>query len=107
MPRSNLKFVKLFLVGVVLFLSACAPDTDSQYSGHRQESSNMSLLGQHDLQGRSAYQPVIERQGELWVAYIGLMGGQAKNEMTGNVEVDDRANTGMHILELTGVEWAK
>ena len=79
-------FVKLFLIAVILSVSACAPDTDTQYSGHPEESSNMSLLGHHDLQGRSAYQPVIERQGEQWVAYIGLMGGQAKNEMTGNVE---------------------
>jgi len=79
-------FVKIFLIAVILSVSACAPDTDTQYSGHPEESSNMSLLGHHDLQGRSAYQPVIERQGDQWIAYIGLLGGQARNDVTGDVE---------------------
>ncbi len=79
-------FVKIFLIAVILSVSVFAQDTDTQYAGHPEEGWNMSLLGHHDLQGRSAYQPVIERQGDKWVAYIGLMGGQAKNEVTGNVE---------------------
>ncbi len=79
-------FVKIFLIAVILSVSVFAQDTDTQYAGHPEEGWNMSLLGHHDLQGRSAYQPVIERQGDRWVAYIGLMGGQAKNEVTGNVE---------------------
>ena len=79
-------FVKLFLIAVILSVSACAQDTDTHDAGHPEESWNMSLLGQHDLQGRSAYQPVIEHQGDRWVAYIGLLGGQAKNAVTGNVE---------------------
>ncbi len=76
----------LSLIAMILSVSVLAQDTDTQYAGHPEEGRNMSLLGHHDLQGRSAYQPVIERQGELWVAYIGLMGGQAKNDVTGNVE---------------------
>ena len=76
----------LSLIAVILSVSACAQDTDTQYAGHPEERRNMSLLGHHDLQGRPAYQPVIEQQGDQWVAYIGLMGGQAKNDVTGNVE---------------------
>lgn len=43
--------------------------------GHPEEGRNMALVGYHDLQGRAAYQPVIQRQDGRWIAYVGLMGG--------------------------------
>ena len=46
----------------------------------------MALVGQHDLQGRSAYQPVIHSQGGRWIAYIGHHGGKALNPVAGRVE---------------------
>src|SRR3984893_17182232 len=39
------------------------------------EARNMRLVGSHDLQARSAYQPVIQPQGNRWIAYIGHHGG--------------------------------
>ena len=48
--------------------------------------SNMSLVGYNDLQSRSAYQPVIQKQGERWIAYVGHHGGQQLNPLTGKVE---------------------
>ena len=50
------------------------------------ESKNMELVGAETLQGRSAYQPVIQRQGNRWVAYIGLHIGTALNPLTGKTE---------------------
>lgn len=47
---------------------------------------NMRLLGHDGLQGRSAYQPVIYRQGARWLAYVGHHGGVAPNPLTGQVE---------------------
>ena len=35
------------------------------------EARDMRLVGFHDLGGRGAYQPVIQRQGERWIAYVG------------------------------------
>ena len=35
------------------------------------EKKNMDLVGYNDLQARSAYQPVIQKQGDRWIAYIG------------------------------------
>jgi len=35
------------------------------------EARDMRLVGFHDLGGRGAYQPVIHRQGERWIAYVG------------------------------------
>ncbi|NBS60168.1 MAG: hypothetical protein EBS65_24640, partial [Betaproteobacteria bacterium] len=48
-----------------------------------EEKLNLSLVGAHDLAGRSAYQPVIERQGARWIAYVGHHGGSAVNRVTG------------------------
>ena len=30
----------------------------------------MALVGYHDLQARSAYQPTIQQQGNRWIAYL-------------------------------------
>jgi hypothetical protein len=35
------------------------------------ESLNMELVGTNDLQARSAYQPIIQRQGNRWILYAG------------------------------------
>jgi hypothetical protein len=48
--------------------------------------SNMDLVGYNDLQSRSAYQPVIQKQGDRWIAYIGHHGGEAMNPQTGKME---------------------
>src|SRR5512140_2324603 len=50
------------------------------------DSKNMELIGYSDLQGRSAYQPIIHRQGGKWIAYIGLHEGIELNPLTGNKE---------------------
>ncbi len=52
------------------------------------EHKNMRLVGHHDLQGRSAYQPVIQQQGSRWIAYVGHHAGSAQNGLTGRVEVN-------------------
>lgn len=41
------------------------------------ESKNMKLVGFNNLQGRSAYQPLIVNQGGRYIAYIGHHGGQS------------------------------
>lgn len=46
----------------------------------------MRLVGQDDLQARSAYQPVIHRQGGRWIAYVGHHGGSRVNALTGRTE---------------------
>jgi len=49
-------------------------------------SSNMDLVGYSDLQSRSAYQPVVHKQGARWIAYIGHHGGEALNPLNGKME---------------------
>jgi len=74
--------------GPMLFTAAQAQD--------RAEANNMSLVGYHDLQGRSAYQPLVHAQGGRWIAYIGLHGGQSPNALTRQTEA-----SGTAILDVT------
>src|SRR5215472_10277853 len=65
----------------LILLAACGATAQQ---GARQ--SNMALAGYSDLQGRSAYQPVIQKQGNRWIAYIGHHGGVQMNPLTGKSE---------------------
>src|SRR5258706_9215606 len=47
------------------------------------EKHDMELVGYDDLQGRSAYQPLVHRQGGRWIAYIGHHGGRSRNPLSG------------------------
>src|SRR2546430_17199934 len=60
------------------------------------ESRDMELVGFHDLQGRSAYQPLVHRQGDRWIAYSGHHGGRSRNPLSGTEEPN-----GTSILDVT------
>jgi len=60
------------------------------------ESHDMRLVGQHDLQARSAYQPLIVKQGDRFIAYVGHHGGSKPNALTGAAE-----RNGTSILDVT------
>jgi hypothetical protein len=60
------------------------------------KSKNMDLVGYNDLQARSAYQPIVHRQGNRWIAYVGHHGGSALNPLTGVVE-----GNGTSIIDVT------
>jgi hypothetical protein len=69
--------------------------------GHGAAAHDMALVGAHDLQARSAYQPVVHRQGDRWIAYIGHHGGtdarpKPLNSLTGAEEF-----SGTSILDVT------
>jgi len=59
--------------GAISFLSAPAP-AQVQTIGADPESKNMRVVGFHDLQARSAYQPTIARQGNRYILYVGHHG---------------------------------
>src|SRR6185503_13412809 len=61
------------------------------------EKSNMELLGSDALQGRSAYQPTIQKQGDRWILYVGHHGGKAVNPLNGGAAEDN----GTSILDVT------
>ena len=60
------------------------------------EKSNMELVGSNDLQARSAYQPVVHKQGDRFIAYVGHHGGTSINTLTARPEAN-----GTSILDVT------
>jgi hypothetical protein len=78
------------LLGVFLLLGFSHLTTPAT-AQPRAEAKDMALVGHHDLQARSAYQPVIHSQGGRWIAYIGHHGGtkdvpKPRNALTGAEE---------------------
>jgi hypothetical protein len=68
---------------------------------HPAEARNMELVGQHDLQARSAYQPTVQNQDGRWILYVGHHGGTTQdprplNALTGRPEFN-----GTSILDVT------
>jgi hypothetical protein len=57
----------------------------SRHPGHAAEARDMRLVGLNDLQARSAYQPIVHKQGSRWIAYIGHHGGTAPNPQNGGI----------------------
>jgi hypothetical protein len=66
------------------------------------QASNMKLAGYNDLQGRTAYQPVIQRQGARWIAYVGHHGDRRLNPLTGKQE-----DNGTSVIDVTDVHAPK
>src|SRR5712692_11341680 len=63
---------------------------------NKAEKRNMELVGYNDLQGRSAYQPIIHKQGNRWIAYVGHHGDNIVNPLTGKKE-----DNGTSIVDVT------
>ena len=83
-----MKYVLSSLLIIALGLTACAQTALRGGVGSAPEAKDMALVGFNDLQNRSAYQPVIHRQGDRFIAYIGHHGGTALNSLTGRVEAN-------------------
>src|SRR5438309_5647947 len=89
--------LSVILLGLALIsLTAGLASSQAPARGHGAEARDMELVGHDDLQGRSAYQPTIYKQGGRFVAYVGHHGGKARNPLTG-VEEDN----GTSIVDVT------
>src|SRR5258708_28322866 len=87
---------------IVLALPAVA-QTQKQAPkiGDPPEALNVRLVGQNDLQGRTAYQPTIVKQDTRYIAYIGHHGGSGDfskplNTLNGQEELN-----GTSVVHLT------
>ena len=64
---------RVVLVLSFLVIALFAFNVTSAFAiGSTPEAKNMQLVGFNNLQARSAYQPIIQKQGDRWIAYIGL-----------------------------------
>src|ERR1700719_1469263 len=100
LPRfsSSKVTVRALLFGFILAALSAIPASAQK----KPESKNMELVGSSDLQGRSAYQPVIHKQGNRWIAYIGHHGGSAMNTLTGKAE-----DNGTSVVDVTNPKQPK
>jgi hypothetical protein len=88
--------LRLAVAALMLMACGCASLQTGADSAVPPESSNMALVGYSDLQGRSAFQPVIVEQNGRWIAYVGHHGGSAVNPLTGTNEAN-----GTSIIDVT------
>src|SRR5258706_949416 len=86
----------------ILFAALALPaQAQAPKLGDPPEARDMRLVGYSDLQARSAYQPVIHRQGDRYIAYVGHHGGTESipkplNPLTGQPEFN-----GTSIIDVT------
>jgi hypothetical protein len=90
----------LFAGGALGIACASAPAL-AQKIGEPPEAKDMALVGYHDLQARSAYQPLVREQNGRWILYVGHHGGTDKipkpvNALTGVAEFN-----GTSVLDVT------
>jgi len=83
-------------VAVAVLLASCATTPSATAPGTSHEAKDMRLVGHEPLQARSAYQPLVVKQGERWIAYVGHHGGERMNQLTGRTELN-----GTSIVDVT------
>ena len=69
------RWISLSFAALVVVAAGRAPAQPAD-TGHGEERFNARLVGAHDLQGRSAYQPLPVRQGERRITYVGHHAGE-------------------------------
>jgi hypothetical protein len=90
----------LAVAATVAVLGSYALTLDAQQRAG--DARDMTLVGSNDLQARSAYQPIIQKQGNRFIAYIGHHGGEMPNLLTGALEPN-----GTSIVDVTNVKQPK
>ncbi len=98
---SNAFRKRALALGLACAASSPALAQNAPKIGDPPEARNTRLLGMNNLQARSAYQPVIQKQGDRYIAYVGHHGGTADtpkpvNPLNGQAEFN-----GTSILDVT------
>jgi hypothetical protein len=88
--------MKRWYLTLVALTLAVGATTLAQNAPGRAEQRDMALVGDNDLQARTAYQPTIHQQGNRWIAYVGHHGGSQPNPLTGQQE-----QNGTSIVDVT------
>jgi len=83
-------------MGKLLFAAVFCLSFTGAWAQHGSSAQNMVLLGHDDLQGRSAYQPLVRENKGRWIAYVGHHGGKTLNPLTGRQE-----DSGTSIVDVT------
>ena len=63
--------------------------------GDPPEALNMRLVGSNDLQGRTAYQPTVAKQGSRYILYVGHHGGSGDHAAHRHVPLETGRGGGL------------
>src|SRR5258708_13130215 len=85
----------------VLALCACMSASGAPKIGDASEAKEMALVGFHDLQARSAYQPLVREQNGRWILYVGHHGGTESAPKPFNPLTSSPELNGTSILDVT------
>src|SRR6266702_6940386 len=89
------------VVAIVATSAAAQTRPQAPKIGDPPEAMNMRLVGHNDLQGRTAYQPTIVKQGSRYIAYVGHHGGSAENPKPMNPLTGQAELNGTSIVDVT------
>ena len=82
-------------------LSMAAQMQRAPQIGDPPEAENVALVGMNNLQARSAYQPVVQKQGDRYIAYIGHHGGTPDDPKPINTLTGQPEFNGTSIVDVT------
>ena len=91
-PVPSTPVARVVLLAILGWLASAGPSAQ----GHGEEGLNSRLVGAHDLQARSAYQPLPVVQDDRYILYVGHHAGETVNPLTNAVEVN-----GTSIVDVT------
>ena len=94
--RTHLALAVLALAGVAGCERAAPPAPTAAAAPDPVANLDLRLVGQNDLQARSAYQPIVHAYGERRILFVGHHAGEALNPATGSIE-----SNGLSILDVT------
>ena len=91
-PVASARAAQMVLLALSVWFVSATPSAQA----HGEETLNTRLVGAHDLQARSAYQPLPVEQDGRHILYVGHHAGEKLNPLTNAVEVN-----GTSILDVT------
>src|SRR5579862_6849342 len=99
--QEEIGMIRTSCLALLVVVAAAPALAQQQKIGDPPEALNMRLVGYNDLQARAAYQPIIHKQGDRYIAYIGHHGGTPEvpkpmNPLTGQAEY-----SGTSIVDVT------
>jgi hypothetical protein len=86
---------------IAILIALSLPAVSAALAQQKPEADNMALVGYSDLQGRSAYQPLVHQQSGRWIAYIGHHGGIPEAEKPVNPLTGQPEFNGTSLVDVT------
>jgi hypothetical protein len=105
--RSILTGVALAAAALLVAPAAAQTRKEAPKIGEPPEAMNMRLVGYNDLQGRTAYQPTIVKQGDRYIAYVGHHGGSGDFSKPLNTLNGQQELNGTSVIDVTDAKQPK